>query len=168
MQGAILTDLAELQELHITTAEAVEVFTVHLEDLPPSLKRLQVSCRPARGYTKLVIVAPAAAPLDGSDGSNAPAGRAVARIQAASSQSPAPAAPELVTLVVDCYETVLPASWPLAAPCAVSIRTGRLGLAQSHEHCTLVGSDRERVGFSAPASGQMTHVADCREAQHEK
>ncbi len=115
MQGGILKDLAELQELHITTAKAVEVFTMHLEDLPPSLKRLQVCCRPARRYTKLIIVAPPAAPPGCPGGDDAPTTRAVAGCQAASSRSPAPAAPELVHIAVDYYETVLPASWPLAA-----------------------------------------------------
>jgi len=162
VQGGILKGLAELQELRITTAKAVQVFTMHLEDLPPSLKRLEVSRRLrgylTRGYSKLVIVAPPAAPPGCPDGDDAPATRAVAGCQAASSQSPAPAAPELVHIAVDYYETVLPASWPLAAPCAVSIRTGLLGLARSGEHATWVGLERDQVTVSGPAFGQMTHV----------
>jgi len=78
---------------------------------------------------------------------------------AASQQPAAPAAPELLSLDLHSAMTALPASWPLAASCAVTLHAAFLTVTLSSEDSGRVGSDRERVSspVAVPLS-LLTHI----------
>lgn len=78
-----------------------------------------------------------------------------AKRQAAASQPLAPACPELLSLAVHCQMTVLPASLPLPACCAVTLETASLTLTRTRGDSLRDGTDREWVRSCAPAVHQL-------------
>jgi len=149
-----LKHLTALQELRIGTDAAVHTFNLHLDSLPPSLRRLSVShgVEPPYGTPKLLAIAPPTVPETRPGASEPSRARLVEPCKAAAAQHPAPALPELLSLVMHCPRIVLPAaaSVPLAASCAITVETVNFTVVQSGDHSPNVRTDRARVRSCPP------------------
>ena len=134
LRGSGVAHLTCPRELRLSTGDLTrDEFEVKLAGLPPTLRRLRIThvgkCEHA--FPSLEIVAPPAVPpAQGAAGEPNPPDPARARSQAGRSQPAVPAAPELVSFVIDCRSTQLPASLPLPASCAVTIHAALLTLTQ--------------------------------------
>jgi len=161
-QGVSISHLTNLQELRISTGISVETLRLHLAGLPPSLRRVRVTHghKPPFVLPKLILVASEASDLvfAASDPFTSHA-ETICSCHAASQQPAAPAAPELLSLDLHSAMTALPASWPLAASCAVTLHAAFLTVTLSSEDSGRVGSDRERVSspVAVPLS-LLTHI----------
>ena len=96
--------LTALQELRIGIDAAVHTFNLHLHSLPPSLRRLSVShgVEPPYGTPQLLAIAPPTVPETRPGASEPSRARLIELCKAAAAQHPAPALPELLSLVLRC------------------------------------------------------------------
>ena len=146
-QGSSFNDLTCLRELRLSTGDHTSDFEVQLTGLPPTLRRLRLThgdkCEHV--FPRLIIAEPPTTSSAKSAVGDAPPAPAQAPLHAAPSQPAAPAVPELVSLVIDCHSTQLPASLPLPASCAVTIHAALLTLPQVGELPAHVSKDYEKV-----------------------
>lgn len=142
-----MNHLTALQELRIGTSAAIQNFNLHLDGLPPSLRRLSVThgMEPPYHLRKLLAIAPPFLPAS-HPAADGPAAH-FAMCQAAAAQRPAVATPELLSLVLRCPMMLLPAAAavPLPASCAVTLEVVNLTVVRSLGHSPRVTTDRARV-----------------------
>ncbi len=146
-QGSSFNDLTCLRELRLSTGDHTSDFEVQLAGLPPTLRRLRLThgdkCEHV--FPRLIIAEPptiSSARGAVCDPHPAP-GQATP--PAAPSEPAALAVPQLVSLVIDCHSTQLPASLPLPASCAVTVHAALLTLKQVGELPAHVRRDYEKV-----------------------
>ncbi len=146
-QGSSFNDLTCLRELRLSTGDHTSDFEVQLAGLPPTLRRLRLThgdkCEHV--FPRLIVAEPPPGPPAQGAVSDPPPDPAQATPQAAPSQPAAPAVPELVSFVIDCHSTQLPASLPLPASCAVTVHAALLTLKQVGELPAHVRRDYEKV-----------------------
>ena len=166
MQGnRSLEDLTALQELRIGTSAGIQNFKLHLDGLPPSLRRLSVThgMDPPYRLRKLLAVAPPLLPAS-HPAADGPATH-FAMCQAATAQHPAVAIPDLLSLVLRCPMMLLPAATavPLPASCTVTLDVVNLTVVRSLGHSPWVSTDRTRVTSLLPPYHRFPdrHVLCC-------